>query len=60
MKKNKLDAVTFCKLVDMFGERAAQETLADVNLGKIRAETVEKYLFIDETKEEYAKKLKEE
>ena len=35
MGKNKLDAVNFCKLFDMFGEDAAKETLADVNAGKI-------------------------
>ena len=27
MGKNKLDAVTFCKLFDMFSEEAAKETL---------------------------------
>lgn len=60
MKKNKLDPVTFCKLLDMFGEKAANETLQDVNSGKVKAETIEKYLFTDETKEQYAKRLKEE
>lgn len=34
MGKNKLDAVNFCKLFDMFGEDAAKETLADVNAEK--------------------------
>lgn len=37
MAKNKLDGVTFNKLVDEFGETAAAETLKDVNDGKIRA-----------------------
>ncbi len=60
MGKNKLDAVTFCKILDMFGEEAAQDTLKDVNEGKCSAETIEKYLYTDETKEEYAKRLKEE
>ena len=32
MPKNKLDGVTFCKLLDMFGEDAAQNTLNDVNI----------------------------
>ena len=60
MGKNKLDAVNFCKLFAMFGEDAAKETLADVNAGKIRESTLEKYLYKDESKEEYAKRLKEE
>lgn len=60
MGKNKLDAVNFCKLFDMFGEDAAKETLADVNAGKISESTLEKYLYRDESKEEYAKRLKEE
>ena len=60
MGKNKLDAVTFCKILDMFGEEAAQDTLKDVNEGKIRAETIEKYLYDDESKEEYAERLKNE
>lgn len=60
MGKNKLDGVTFCKIMDMFGEDAAKDTLQDVNDGKIRAETIEKYLYTDETKEEYAERLKRE
>lgn len=60
MGKNKLDATTFCKLFDMFGEEAARDTLKDVNEGRVRASTIEKYLYRDETKEEYSKRLKEE
>lgn len=60
MGKNKLDAVTFCKLMDTFGEAAAKETLNDVNEGRIGAQTVEKYLYTDESKEEYAERLKNE
>lgn len=60
MAKNKLDGVTFNKLMDEFGEDAAAETLNDVNAGKIRAETVEKYLYTDETKEGYAERLRSE
>ncbi len=60
MGKNKLDAVTYCKLVDMFGEDVARDTLNDVNKGKVRASTVEKYLYTDETKEEYSKRIKNE
>lgn len=60
MGKNKLDGVTFNKLMDMFGEEAAGETLADVNEGRISAETLEKYLYTDETKEEYARRLRSE
>ena len=47
MAKNKLDAVNFCRIFDMFGEDAAKETLADVNAGKIRENTLEKYLYED-------------
>ena len=57
-KKNKLDATTFCKLLDVFGEDAARQTLDDVNEGRCSAETLEKYLYTDETKEEYSARLK--
>lgn len=61
MSKNKLDAVTYCKLLDMFGEEAANDTLEDVNEGRISEETVEKYLFDEsESKAQYAKRLKKE
>ena len=60
MGKNKLDAVTFSKLYDMFGEDAARDTLNDVNEGRVRASTIEKYLFVDESKEEYSQRLKDE
>ena len=52
MPKNKLDAVTFCKILDMFGEEAANDTLNDVNKGRISEKTLEKYLYDEsETKE---------
>lgn len=60
MGKNKLDAVNFCRILDMFGEDAAKDTLKDVNDGKIREELLERYLYEDETKEEYAERLKRE
>ena len=60
MAKNKLDAVNFCRILDMFGEEAAKETLQDVNDGKIREELLERYLYEDESKEEYAERLKRE
>lgn len=60
MGKNKLDAVTFCKLFDQFGEEAARDTLNDVNEGRVQASTIERYLYTDETKEEYSQRLKEE
>ncbi len=60
MGKNKLDVVTFSKLYDMFGEEAARDTLNDVNEGRVRVSTIEKYLYTDETKEEYAQRLKDE
>lgn len=58
--ENKLDVITFSKLYDMFGEQAAKDTLQDANDGKISAETVDKYLFEDESKEEYTKRLQDE
>lgn len=60
MGKNLLDAINFCKLFDMFGEEAATQTLEDVNNGKIRESTIEKYLYTDETKEEYTERLRSE
>lgn len=58
--ENKLDVITFSKLLDMFGEKAAKDTLNDANQGKISAKTIDKYLFTDETKDEYTKRLQEE
>ena len=60
MGKNKLDAVNFCKILDMFGEEAAKDTLNDVNEGRISEKTLEKHLYDEETKEEYAERLKNE
>lgn len=60
MAKNKLDLINFCKIYDMFGEEAAKDTLDDVNSGRVRESIIEKYLYTDETKEDYAKRLKEE
>ncbi len=60
MGKNKLDPVNFCKILEMFGEDAAKDTLKDVNEGRIREQTLEKYLYDDESKEEYAERLKRE
>ena len=57
---NKLDAVSFSKLMDEFGLDAAKETLNDVNGGQVSAETVEKYLYTDESKEAYAERLRNE
>ena len=59
-EKNKLDATTFCKLLDEFGEEAAKQTLEDVNEGRCSADTLEKYLYTDETKGEYSARLKKE
>lgn len=58
MAKNKLDAVNFCRIFDLFGEQAAKDTLKDVNDGKISVKTIEKYIYRDVTKEEYSKILK--
>ncbi len=60
MGKNKLDIINFCKIFDMFGEDAAKDTLDDVNAGRIRESTLEKHLYTDETKEEYAERLRNE
>lgn len=61
MNKNKMDAVNFCRLLDMFGEEAAKETLEDVNSGEVSNELFDKYLYdSDETKEDYARRIKEE
>ena len=61
MGKKKLDAVNFCRILDMFGEEAARQTLEDVNAGRCRESTIEKYLYDDsETKEQYAERLKNE
>lgn len=61
MGKNKLDIINFCKIFDMFGEEAAKQTLDDVNAGRCRESTIEKYLYdSSETKEQYAERLKRE
>lgn len=60
MAKNKMDLINFSKIFDMFGEKAARETLEDVNSGKIRESTLEKYLYTDESKEEYTARLQSE
>lgn len=60
MSKNKLDVINFCKIFDLFGEEAALDMLNDVNEGKISEATVEKYLYRDETKEEYRTRLRAE
>lgn len=44
----------------MFGEKAAMDTLNDVNSGRVKESIIEKYLYTDETKEDYSKRLKEE
>ena len=60
MAKNKMDCINFCRIFDMFGEQAAQDTLRDVNEGRIRESTLEKYLYEDETKEAYTARLRAE
>ena len=60
MGKNKMDLINFSKIYDMFGEDAAKDTLKDVNEGRIRESTLEKYLYTDESKEEYAARLRAE
>lgn len=60
MGKNKMDLINFSKIFDMFGEEAARDTLEDVNSGIVRESTIEKYLYTDETKEEYTARLRAE
>ena len=60
MAKNKMDLINFSKIFDMFGEAAARDTLEDVNSGRVRESTIEKYLYTDETKEEYTARLRAE
>lgn len=60
MSKNKMDLINFSKLFDMFGEEAARDTLDDVNSGRVRESTIEKFLYTDETKEEYTERLRAE
>ena len=60
MSKNKLDIINFSKIYDMFGEDAAKETLKDVNEGRIRESTLEEYLYTDESKGDYAARLRAE
>ena len=61
MSKNKLDGVNFCRILDLFGEVAAKDTLKDVNEGRVRESTLEKNLYDEsETKEQYAERLKRE
>lgn len=60
MGKNKLDLINFSKIFDMFGEEAAKDTLVDVNAGRVKESTIEKYLYTDESKEEYAERLRNE
>lgn len=60
MAKNKMDLINFSKIFDMFGEDAARDTLEDVNSGRVRESTIEKYLYTDETKAEYAARLRAE
>ena len=60
MRRNKMDLINFSKIYDMFGEEAAKDTLKDVNEGKIRESTLEKYLYTDETKDECTARLRAE
>lgn len=56
----KLDPINFSKIYDMFGEQTAKDAYEDVKAGRVRESTLEKYLYDDETKEEYTKRLKAE
>lgn len=60
MAKSKLDIINFCKIFDMFGEDAAKDTFKDVSEGKVRESTLEKYLYTDESKEDYTRRLRSE
>lgn len=61
MPRKKLDPINYCRILDLFGVVAAQQTFDDVKAGRCREATLEKYLYDKrETKERYAKKLKRE
>ena len=60
MGRNKMDIINFSKIYDMFGEEAVHDTLEDVNSGRVRESVIEKYLYTDETKEEYTARLRAE
>lgn len=47
---NKMGIINFSKINDMFGEKTARDSLENVNAGRIRESTLEKYLYTDETK----------
>ena len=46
--------------VDLIGEDAALKTQEDVNECRVSESIIEKYLYTDESKEEYAKRLKDQ
>ena len=56
----KMDIINYSKIYDTFGEKAASDTFDDVKSGKVKESTLEKYLYTDETKEEYAARLRSE
>lgn len=61
MAKKQLDLINYSKILDMFGEVAARQTYEDVEAGRIRETTLEKYLYDDsESKEEYTARLRRE
>lgn len=55
-----MDLINFSKIYDVFGEDSAKGTSKDVNEGRVRESTLEKYLYTDETKEEYTIRLRVE
>ncbi len=57
---SKLDPTNFLKIFEMFGEQAAKDTFDDVASGKIKESTLEKYLYDDESKEEFEERFKRE
>ena len=58
--ENILDATTFCKLFDMYGDEAAGNILDDANAGIASSKAIEDWIFVDQTKEEYSNWLKNE
>lgn len=56
----KLDPINFAKIFDMFGEQAAKDTYEDVRAGRVKESILEKYLYDDESKEEYTERLRKE
>ena len=57
MTRNKLGVVGFLRLCELIGEVEALRFTEAVGTGVISAEAVEKLIYINETKEQFTKRL---